>query len=97
MVASMIAVVQWPDHEQEALVPAPGTRAGLVVEYNILLSPVYRVPVLYFFLHGVPCTIETLYEHLVPAHSKGQAQDVGIMGGISMSVSELILTMMHVN
>lgn len=76
--------------------PAPGARESLVVEYNILLSPTYQVPVLYCFVRGMQCTTETLYEHLVPAHSKTQVQDVGVMGGISMAVSGFMLTTMHV-
>ena len=62
------------------------------VEYNILLSTTYRVPVLYFFLHNLPpgslSGLDAVYGLLVPELSRSGLQQVGVMGGISMSVRQ---------
>lgn len=63
----------------------------LHVEYHILISPSYQVPVLYFFLRQSSLqhqpTLDTVYEYLVPSHLKAGLQSTGPIGGISMSVS----------
>ena len=60
------------------------------VEYNILLSPTYRVPVLYFFLRNLPSGslsgLDAVHGLLVPEQMRSELQQVGVMGGISMSV-----------
>ena len=61
------------------------------IEYDILLSPSYRVPVLYFRIRD-GCTqlvtdIDVVYNYLVPSVHREQLHDVGIIGGISMAVS----------
>lgn len=59
------------------------------VEYHILHSPSYRVPVLYFFLRNLPPSIaqsiDTVYEHLIPKHLQSGARNVSVMGGIGMT------------
>lgn len=59
------------------------------VEYNILLSPTYRVPVLYFFLHDLPpgslSGLDAVHGLIVPEQMRSELQQVGVMGGISMS------------
>ena len=66
---------------------------ALRVEYQILYSLSYQVPVLYFFLQGPPSfklyDIDTVYDYLVPAHLSSGARGVGVMGGIGMTVSEI--------
>jgi len=61
------------------------------VEYHIVHSPIYQVPVLYFFLHNFPTTseslIELVYKYVVPQIHKAHVQDVGVMGAISFGVS----------
>lgn len=60
------------------------------VEYNILLSPTYQVPVLYFRLHDLPDDIPTelgfLYQQIVPRSSIDGLQQIGVMGAISSAV-----------
>lgn len=61
------------------------------VEYNILLSKTYRVPVLYLQLHGLlpdgPKGLDAIYHYLVPELLAPELQRTGVMGGISMTVS----------
>lgn len=61
------------------------------VEYNILLSPVYQVPVLHFFLRSSRFlgsdSLKPIYEYLVPEAYRSELEHVGVMGGISMTVS----------
>lgn len=73
------------------------------VEYEILLSPSYSVPVLYFAIRdstGQTVTdIELVHTLIVPEVYRSQVRDVGVMGGLSMAVSrfralpfEIVLT-----
>lgn len=76
---------------QEAL---PHNRSAVrppQVEYSVVLSPVYRVPVLYFSLRDVPAgsnaSVENVQDLIVPPRFVAQIRSVGVMGGISMTVS----------
>jgi ubiquitin-like-conjugating enzyme ATG10 len=77
------------DNDEEALQVVREPQA--VIHYDILLSPVYRVPVLYFSIsdphHRYPPTMATLYEHLIPTQFKAQTESGGVIGGISVQVS----------
>lgn len=64
------------------------------VRYEILLHPTYRVPVLYFWLQGLPegedpHSIDTVFRRLVPAAYKDGLHNwtYGRVGGISIDVS----------
>ena len=61
------------------------------IEYEILLSPSYRVPVLYFRIYDgrtqLITDVDVVYNCLVPSVYCEQLHDVGIIGGISMAVS----------
>lgn len=61
-----------------------------VIYYDIVLSPSYRVPVLYFFisdtLHRYLPTMETLYSTVIPPAFRAQAEHVGVIGGITITV-----------
>jgi ubiquitin-like-conjugating enzyme ATG10 len=61
-----------------------------LIHFDVLLSPVYRVPVLYISisdpLHRFPPTMETLYEQLIPVHFKTQAERTGVIGGVTINV-----------
>lgn len=61
------------------------------IEYHIILSPTYRVPVLYFFLHNLSIqrtsSIDAI-QLLVPEHLKSGIKDIGVIGGISMAVRD---------
>ena len=60
------------------------------MEYHILLSPTYQVPVLYLHLHNPPPGTATGHEAvadlLVAKHAKPGLTHVGVMGGLSMGV-----------
>jgi ubiquitin-like-conjugating enzyme ATG10 len=67
------------------------SRHRLNVEYDILLSPTYEVPVLYFAIrnagnHTGPEGLDAIYEHLVPSQFKSSLGEVGVLGGISVGV-----------
>lgn len=67
-----------------------------MVEYCIVLSPAYGVPVLYFSLRNLPwglspSSVDSAYMLLVPDGMKGLIQDVGVMGAISYAVSLALL------
>ncbi|KAJ4988345.1 autophagy-related protein 10 [Stagonosporopsis vannaccii] len=61
----------------------------VVIHYDILLSPSYRVPVLYFSIsdnrHRYPPTMNTLYTHIIYPEYKAQAENVGVIGGITIT------------
>ena len=60
------------------------------VQYTILLSSTYRVPVLYFNIYDLPPSgpnrVDAVYKHLIPKHSLPQLSPFGVMGAISMTV-----------
>jgi ubiquitin-like-conjugating enzyme ATG10 len=61
-----------------------------MVEYRIGLSPTYGIPVLYFHILGHAATIESLkvvYKYLVPSSVRPQLEAVGVLGGVSLTVS----------
>lgn len=77
------------EDDPEALARTADPDPYFQVEYDILLSPTYRVPVLYFVLRGSrvgPVGIETVYQYLVPDQYKKEVKSVGVLGGISMGV-----------
>ena len=63
------------------------------VEYHVIHSPSYQVPILYFQLHQLPSAasrgLETAYERLVPRCLKSGLRAHSIVGGISMAVGVL--------
>ena len=76
------------DDDQEVVSRTPVPQA--FINYDIVLSPTYQVPVLYISIadpqHRFPPTMTTLYQHLIPPHFKSQTEPVGIMGGITITV-----------
>lgn len=60
-----------------------------IANYDIIVSPTYRVPVLYISIsdnrHRYPATMNTLHEHLIPSEFRGQTDIVGVMGGITVT------------
>ncbi|KAL5332890.1 hypothetical protein BJX70DRAFT_392628 [Aspergillus crustosus] len=73
------------EEDPEALTRTPDTRETLQADYEIIHSPTYQVPVLYFVLRRseLPLGIVDVYNYLVPDQYKSNIQTVGIMGGIS--------------
>ena len=60
------------------------------VEYDIVLSQVYSVPVLYFQLSidSRPATLDEIYKHLVaPSGFEKAVKHGGVWGAISQGVS----------
>ncbi len=66
------------------------TSTTAIVRYEVGLSPSYRVPVLYFTIvdnqHRYPPTMTTLYSHIIPSEFRAQAEHVGVIGGITVTV-----------
>lgn len=64
-----------------------------LIEYHIVYSLSYQIPVLYFLVHDTPgiktLSIDWVYENLVPHHLRDAAKEVGVMGGIGMTVSDM--------
>lgn len=61
------------------------------VTYEIHLHPTYRVPCLWFSLHGLPAdepafNIDTVFRRLVPDQYKHGLRKLGGIGGISADV-----------
>jgi ubiquitin-like-conjugating enzyme ATG10 len=65
----------------------------VTVEYDIVLSPSYQVPVLYSNIkdpsYRSPPTMDTLYRHLIPPHFKAQVENIGVIGGVTITVRSL--------
>ncbi|EGE08973.1 hypothetical protein TEQG_07967 [Trichophyton equinum CBS 127.97] len=79
------------EDDPDALVRQPVSTRKCEVEYHVMLSPTYRVPVLYFFLLGGPPSgpnqLHNMYNSLVPTQFRSKLRDVGVMGGVSITVS----------
>ncbi|EXJ65246.1 hypothetical protein A1O7_01587 [Cladophialophora yegresii CBS 114405] len=74
----------------------------LIVDFSIILSPTYCVPVLWFSCrHGLekrPIALDQVYEQLVPQPSCAPLRGVGVLGGISVAhhpVSDLPSFFLH--
>lgn len=76
---------------QAAIHHTPPSAISSSIEYNIIYSTSYQVPVLYFLIHDTPRTktlgIDWVYENLVPHHLRDAAKEIGVMGSIGMAVS----------
>ncbi|KAJ5585316.1 uncharacterized protein N7459_005116 [Penicillium hispanicum] len=75
------------DDDPEALVRTDLT-PNLQIDYDIVLSPTYQVPVLYFALRWNHCQgpvgLDAVYQYVVPEQYRKELKSVGIMGGISL-------------
>ncbi|OJJ47438.1 hypothetical protein ASPZODRAFT_1674623 [Penicilliopsis zonata CBS 506.65] len=79
------------EEDPEALIRSEQRSTDWQVEYEIVYSPTFQVPVLYFALkagafHHKPVDIEMVYQHLVPQQYHQELKNVGVMGGISFNV-----------
>ncbi|KAJ6020814.1 Autophagy-related protein 3, partial [Penicillium herquei] len=76
-----------PLNIQEELIRS-NLKPQLQVDYDIVLSPTYQVPVLYFALRWLhqngPVGLDAVYQYLVPEQYQSQVKSVGVMGGISL-------------
>jgi ubiquitin-like-conjugating enzyme ATG10 len=75
------------EDDEEALDTLRATSA--VLHYDVILSPVYSVPVLYFGIsdsqHRYPPTLDVLYKYLIPPEFKAQAENAGLVGGVTIN------------
>lgn len=78
------------DEDDDEVAQTSTTAPRAVIRYDVVLSPSYRVPVLYFNIsdtrHRYPPTMETLYSHVIPQAFKAQAEHGGVIGGITVTV-----------
>lgn len=76
--------------EEDGEVAQSACSSQAAIQYDVVLSPSYRVPVLYFTVvdsqHRYPSTVDTLYSHIIPPAFRAQAEHVGIIGGITVTV-----------
>lgn len=74
--------------DDEELIPT-NHAPQVVIEYDIILSPSYQVPVLYFSIKDpgfkFPSTMENLYQHIIPPSYKEEAKSAGVLGGITIA------------
>ena len=74
------------EEDDEALSTHSPHDAQAILEYDIILSASYRVPVLYIGVKDTllryPITAETI-PHIVPSHFQAQVSEVGAMGAIT--------------
>lgn len=78
------------DEEDEAeLRPGIGS-PQTVIQYDIILSPAYSLPTLYFSLlspnptFSIP-SLDTLYTHIIPVSFTNQTSAVGVIGGVTIT------------
>jgi hypothetical protein len=61
------------------------------IDYHVLLSPTWQVPVLYFSpvwnKTSIPLSLNETYESIVEHSSRNVIEEVGVMGGISHGVT----------
>lgn len=83
------------DDEVRHVVSESNSESRAIVHYDVILSPVYRVPVLYIHisdpLHRYPPTMTTLHEYLIPPQFRVQTDSGGVLGGVSVNVSTVAL------
>ncbi|KAF2280672.1 uncharacterized protein EI97DRAFT_5285 [Westerdykella ornata] len=78
-----------PEEEEDEGELRP-THCSSFVQYDILFSPTYSLPTLYFTLVSPNPTLcipslEVLYTHLIPPSSRSQTLAVGVMGGVTIT------------
>ncbi|CUS13801.1 unnamed protein product [Tuber aestivum] len=77
------------DEDDESLPPVSPSRWK--VEYQILLSRAYQLPILYFNLHPpsstaqIPASLQQVYEKLTSATTRDALKSVGVQGAISQT------------
>jgi ubiquitin-like-conjugating enzyme ATG10 len=73
------------DHDEEAVSKHSRDDSFVTVHYDILLSPSYRVPVVYMTA-SPPLLVSQFFDLVVPHHFRDAMRDVGVMGALSMTV-----------
>ncbi|KAI4786538.1 hypothetical protein E4T44_13850 [Aureobasidium sp. EXF-8845] len=72
------------DHDEEAVSKHSRDDSFVTVHYDILLSPSYRVPVVYMTA-SPPLLVSQFFDLVVPHHFRDAMRDVGVMGALSMT------------
>jgi ubiquitin-like-conjugating enzyme ATG10 len=73
------------DHDEEAIIKHSQAETFVTVHYDILLSPSYRVPVVYM-IASPPLPVSQFFDLVVPHHFRDAMRQVGVMGALSMTV-----------
>ncbi|KAH0285919.1 hypothetical protein M436DRAFT_70211 [Aureobasidium namibiae CBS 147.97] len=72
------------DHDEEAIIKSSQDDSFVTVHYDILLSPSYRVPVVYMTV-SPPLPLSRFFDLVVPLHFRDVMREVGVMGALSMT------------
>ncbi|KAF2239191.1 hypothetical protein EV356DRAFT_528472 [Viridothelium virens] len=82
-------VHEFEEDDPEALQNPVATSRVPRVDYDVILSPIYRVPVVYFRLRDATVRnenpIDTVFRYIVPHDHHHEVKVVGIVGGITMT------------
>lgn len=73
------------DHDEEAIIKSSQESSFVNVNYDVLLSPSYRVPVVYMTA-SPPLPLSHFFDLVVPHHFRDVMREVGVMGALSMTV-----------
>ncbi|KAI5196916.1 hypothetical protein E4T39_07592 [Aureobasidium subglaciale] len=73
------------DDDEEAIIKQPRDGTLVTVRYDVLLSPSYRVPVVYMTA-SPPLPVSQFFNLVVPLHFQDAMRGVGVMGALSMTV-----------
>jgi len=74
------------DHDEETIIKNSSNGLFVTVHYDILLSPSYRVPVVYMTA-SPSLPVSHFFDLVVPHHFRGAMLQVGVMGALSMTVN----------
>ncbi|KAH9844418.1 autophagy-related protein Atg10 [Teratosphaeria destructans] len=87
--AAAAAAAVEDEEDPEALQSVSSQKTETRVDYDIIYSPSYQVPVLYLTatpLSGTgPTSLAQIYDLLVPSQCRNQIESMGVMGAVSMS------------
>ncbi|KAL6243853.1 hypothetical protein RBB50_009287 [Rhinocladiella similis] len=85
----MHEVVEAETASRDNVVDSKDNTSCLDMNFSIILSPTYSVPVLWFSCRPVPgqagLNLDQVYDLLVPSALQEPLRTVGVMGGISMA------------
>lgn len=73
------------DHDEEAIIKISQDDSFVNVHYDILLSPSYRVPVVYMTVSPA-LPLSHFFDLVVPHHFRDVMRELGVMGALSMTV-----------
>ncbi|KAH0171524.1 hypothetical protein KCU67_g2131, partial [Aureobasidium melanogenum] len=72
------------DHDEEAIIKYSQNGSFVTVHHDILLSPSYRVPVVYMTA-SPPLPVSHFFDLVVPHHFRDAMRETGVMGALSMT------------